>query len=66
MEQETAEDPIMFGPILLQRKAVVTYLGDGLSEGGLTAIVETTIKGETPACPGNQEAGRAHLGQRDI
>ena len=33
VEQETAEDPIMFGPILLQRKAVVTYLGDGLSEG---------------------------------
>ena len=34
----------MFGQILLQRKAVVTYLGDELSEGGLAASVEATIK----------------------
>ena len=43
VEQETAEDPIMFGHILLQRKTVVTYLGDELSEGGLAESVEATI-----------------------
>ena len=40
----TKEDPIMFGQIKLQRKGVVTYLGDELSEGGLAASVEATIK----------------------
>ena len=44
VEQETVDDPLMFGQILLQRKAVVTYLGDELSEGGLAASVEATIK----------------------
>ena len=43
VEEETKEDPIMFGSIPLQRKAVVTYLGDELSEGGLAESVEATI-----------------------
>ena len=44
MEQKMRDDPIMFGDIQLQRKTVVTYLGDELSEGGLAASVEATIK----------------------
>ena len=44
VEQETAEDPIMFGHILLQRKAVVNYLRDELSEGGLDESLEATIE----------------------
>ena len=44
MEQKMRYDPIMFGDIQLQRKTVVTYLDDELSEGGLAASVEATIK----------------------
>ena len=44
IEQKMRDDPIMFCDIQLQRKTVVNYLGDELSEGGLAASVEATIK----------------------
>ena len=44
IEQKMRDDPIMFCDIQLQRKTVVNYLGDELSEGGLAASVEATIR----------------------
>ena len=44
VEQETKDDPIMLGSMVLKKKSVVTYLGDELSAGGLAASVEATIQ----------------------
>ena len=44
VEQETKDDPIMLGSMVLKEKSVVTYLGDELSAGGLAASVEATIQ----------------------
>ena len=43
VEEETKDDPIMFGEIKLKRAECVTYLGDEIHEDGLTASVEATI-----------------------
>ena len=43
VEEETKEDPIMFGEIELKRASCVTYLGDEIHEDGLAASVEATI-----------------------
>ena len=43
VENETRNDPIMFGEIELKREKCVTYLGDELHEDGLSASVEATI-----------------------
>ena len=43
VEDETRNDPIMFGEIELKREKCVTYLGDELHEDGLSASIEATI-----------------------
>jgi hypothetical protein len=41
--EETEEEPIMFGKVELKKKAEVTYLGDVVSEDGLSACADATI-----------------------
>lgn len=43
VNRETSTDPVMFGSLQLERKASVTYLGDELSELGLSASVMATV-----------------------
>jgi hypothetical protein len=43
VEEETKDDPIMFGQFPLQHKSVKNYLGDQLSDMGLADSVEVTI-----------------------
>ena len=44
VEGDTKDDPIMFNSRKMDRKQVVTYLGDELHEDGLAASISATIQ----------------------